>query len=128
MPAPNTSKAPVPSINEERRSVVIFMCETERHRFKQHAAVMNRTMSDLAREKFQEYHNLNPAMDKNILPPYKASSPPPISETRKNLSVFMSVNEHCQFRMLATTIGRPMSDLARDLVTPYICNDPEMQV
>ena len=128
MPAPKTSIAPVPPSNQERRSVVVFMSKAERQRFKQHAANLDRTMSDLAREKFNEYHERNPDMDVDILPTHKAGSPPPISNTRKNLVVFMSVDEHHRFRLLAITMGRPMSDLARDILAPYICNEPIAQI
>lgn len=128
MPAPKTSVAPVPSSNQERRSVVIFMSQAERQRFKQHAANLDRTMSDIAREKFQEFHSRNPLMKKEIYPEHKAGSPPPISQPRKNLVVFMSPEEHHKFRLLATAMQRPMSDLARDILAPYICDKPERSI
>ena len=126
MPAPNTSKVDVPPINEKRKSVAVFMSKAERHRFKQHAANFDRTMSDLAREKFQEYRERNPDMDANILPDYKADSPPPISEDRRNLVVFISDEDHHWFRMLSATMGRPMSSLARDIIALYICEKPTL--
>ena len=128
MPAPRTSVAPVPSSNKERRSIVVFMSKLERQRFKQHAANLDRTMSDIARENFHQFHERNPNMDKDILPLHKAGSPPPISDTRKNLVIFMSPGEHHRFRLLATAMQRPMSDLARDILAPYIREEPLEQL
>lgn len=50
MPAPKTSIAPVPPSTEERKQLVIFLKPEEHQAFKQYAADIDRTMSDIARE------------------------------------------------------------------------------
>ena len=60
MPAPNTSVAPVPPSTEERKQLVIFLKPDEHMRFKQYAADLDRTMSDVARERLMPYFTDNP--------------------------------------------------------------------
>ena len=67
MPAPKTSVAPVPPSTEDRKQLVIFLRPDEHLRFKQYAADIDRTMSDIAREHLMPYFTDNPP------------APPPVS-------------------------------------------------
>ena len=60
MPAPKTSVAPVPPSTKDRKQLVVFLRPDEHLRFKQYAADIDRTMSDIAREHLMPYFSDDP--------------------------------------------------------------------